>query len=80
MYVTSVLFLVRIDNFVLTMGFYLELHALTLVACFHALLYYMIRAAAYVTNHSTENNDVLDELAHCLALKEDPRDHSDDLL
>ena len=27
--------------------------------------------------HSPEINDVIDELAHCLVLKEAPRDHSD---
>ena len=30
-------------------------------------------------DHSTGINDVIDELAHCLALKEAPRNHSDDL-
>ena len=30
-------------------------------------------------DHSPEINDVIDELVHCLALKEAPRDHSDGL-
>jgi len=37
--VTSVLFLVRFNNFALTMGLLLELHALTLVARSYALLH-----------------------------------------
>ena len=40
-HVTSVLFLVRFNNFTLTMGFY-KLHALSLVACSYALLKYFI--------------------------------------
>ena len=38
-HVTSVLFLVRFNNFALTMGLLLELHALTLVARSYALLH-----------------------------------------
>ena len=37
-HVTSILFLVQFNNFALTMDFYWELHALTLVACSYALL------------------------------------------
>ena len=37
-HMTSVLFLVQFNNFALTMGFLLELHALTLVARSYALL------------------------------------------
>ena len=36
-HVTSVLFLVRFNNFALTTGFYWSLHALTLVARSYAL-------------------------------------------
>ena len=37
-HVTSFLFLVWFNNFALTMGFLLELHALTLVTCSYAFL------------------------------------------
>ena len=39
-----------------------------------APFYHMMRATAYVT---TEVNDVIDDLALCLALKEALRDHSE---